>query len=181
MWKLSTIRLSLKVSQVYKQHSSFFISFQFYFCSVSFFKFVCFPLVFFTSVFVYFQFRYYCLFIFAFSFYFTIFSKTKKLKYIFQFPGKHEEKHDDHGMISRHFIRKYMIPDRCIPEKATCSLTSDGVLTITAPSRPEEKPHERPLKIDFIQSEQPKSIENNNSSNEANETNQEATKISAKN
>ncbi|KAJ8679696.1 hypothetical protein QAD02_015483 [Eretmocerus hayati] len=64
--------------------------------------------------------------------------------------GKHEEKHDDHGIISRHFVRKYMIPEECDLEKASSSLSSDGVLTISAPLKPEalESKKEKVLKIE---------------------------------
>ncbi|XP_045470887.1 protein lethal(2)essential for life-like [Harmonia axyridis] len=47
--------------------------------------------------------------------------------------GKHEEKQDDHGYISRQFVRKYVIPKECDYEKIESKLSSDGVLTITAP------------------------------------------------
>ncbi|XP_034938259.1 protein lethal(2)essential for life-like [Chelonus insularis] len=64
--------------------------------------------------------------------------------------GKHEEKQDDHGMISRQFVRKYMIPEQCDIEKTTSTLSSDGVLTITAPRKPEalESKKEKPIKIE---------------------------------
>ena len=66
--------------------------------------------------------------------------------------GKHEEKQDDHGMISRHFVRKYLVPEQCDPEKATSSLSSDGVLTIVAPRKPEaiENKKEKIIKIEKI-------------------------------
>lgn len=47
--------------------------------------------------------------------------------------GKHEEKQDEHGFISRHFVRKYVIPEGHCLDKITSTLSSDGVLTITAP------------------------------------------------
>ncbi|ODN04042.1 Protein lethal(2)essential for life [Orchesella cincta] len=47
--------------------------------------------------------------------------------------GKHEEKQDDHGMVFRHFIRKYVLPEDVKPEHVVCNLSSDGVLSITAP------------------------------------------------
>ncbi|CAK1546722.1 unnamed protein product [Leptosia nina] len=47
--------------------------------------------------------------------------------------GKHEEKKDEHGFISRHFVRKYALPDGTLPETVDSKLSSDGVLTITAP------------------------------------------------
>lgn len=70
--------------------------------------------------------------------------------YCISFIGKHEEKQDDHGIISRHFVRKYLVPEQCDPEKATSSLSSDGVLTIVAPMKPEaiENKREKIIKIE---------------------------------
>uniref|UniRef100_A0A8D8GA85 Protein lethal(2)essential for life n=1 Tax=Culex pipiens TaxID=7175 RepID=A0A8D8GA85_CULPI len=47
--------------------------------------------------------------------------------------GKHEEKQDEHGFVSRHFVRKYRLPEGHDMEKVASSLSSDGVLTIRAP------------------------------------------------
>ncbi|KAK9879612.1 hypothetical protein WA026_006676 [Henosepilachna vigintioctopunctata] len=47
--------------------------------------------------------------------------------------GKHEEKEDEHGFISRQFVRRYVIPKDCDFSKIESRLSSDGVLTITAP------------------------------------------------
>ena len=47
--------------------------------------------------------------------------------------GKHEEKQDGHGYISRHFVRKYVLPKGHDAEKIEVKLSSDGVLTIIAP------------------------------------------------
>lgn len=47
--------------------------------------------------------------------------------------GKHEEKMDEHGYISRQFVRKYALPQECLPDTVESKLSSDGVLTITAP------------------------------------------------
>ncbi|XP_026478480.1 protein lethal(2)essential for life-like [Ctenocephalides felis] len=49
--------------------------------------------------------------------------------------GKHEEQQDEHGYISRHFVRRYMLPENHEPADVVSSLSSDGVLTITAPKR----------------------------------------------
>ncbi|XP_026320453.1 uncharacterized protein LOC113230654 [Hyposmocoma kahamanoa] len=46
--------------------------------------------------------------------------------------GKHEERQDDYGFISRQFIRRYILPKECSPDTVTSSLSSDGVLAITA-------------------------------------------------
>lgn len=48
--------------------------------------------------------------------------------------GKHEEKEDEHGYISRHFVRKYVLPKNCDINRIESKLSSDGVLTITAPT-----------------------------------------------
>ena len=45
-----------------------------------------------------------------------------------------------------------MIPEQCDPEKAQSTLSSDGVLTITAPRKPEslENKKEKVLKIERV-------------------------------
>ncbi|XP_036454347.1 LOW QUALITY PROTEIN: heat shock protein beta-1-like [Colossoma macropomum] len=47
--------------------------------------------------------------------------------------GKHEERRDEHGYVSRSFTRKYTLPPGVDAEKVTSSLSPDGVLTIEAP------------------------------------------------
>lgn len=47
--------------------------------------------------------------------------------------GKHEERPDEHGFVSRQFVRKYVLPKGHDINKVASSLSSDGVLTITAP------------------------------------------------
>lgn len=49
--------------------------------------------------------------------------------------GKHEEKRDEHGWISRQFVRKYLVPEQCDIDELTSSLSPEGVLTITAPRK----------------------------------------------
>ncbi|NP_001091794.1 protein lethal(2)essential for life-like [Bombyx mandarina] len=49
--------------------------------------------------------------------------------------GKHEEKKDEHGYISRQFVRRYALPEGAAPETVESRLSSDGVLTITAPRK----------------------------------------------
>ncbi|EZA57511.1 protein lethal(2)essential for life [Ooceraea biroi] len=63
--------------------------------------------------------------------------------------AKHEEKQDEHGWISRQFVRKYIIPEQCDVDQVSSSLSSDGVLSITAPRK--EKlivQNERSIKIE---------------------------------
>lgn len=63
--------------------------------------------------------------------------------------AKHEEKQDEHGWISRQFVRKYMIPEQCSIDEVSSSLSSDGVLTITAPRKEKsETKNERSIKIE---------------------------------
>lgn len=47
--------------------------------------------------------------------------------------GKHEEKPDEHGFISRHFVRRYVLPKGHDINQVQSNLSSDGVLTISAP------------------------------------------------
>nr|ASQ43188.1 HSP20.3 [Choristoneura fumiferana] len=61
--------------------------------------------------------------------------------------GKHEEKPDEHGFISRHFVRRYVLPDDHDVDQVQSSLSSDGVLTITAPRKSEGGKDEKPIPI----------------------------------
>ncbi|XP_053953088.1 heat shock protein 23-like [Anastrepha ludens] len=61
--------------------------------------------------------------------------------------GKHEERADDHGYISRHFVRRYTLPKDYDADKVVSTLSSDGVLTVTAPKPQEEKSNERVVQI----------------------------------
>jgi crystallin alpha B len=47
--------------------------------------------------------------------------------------GRHEERPDEHGYVSRHFVRRYVLPEEYDVEHVACSLSSDGVLSIAAP------------------------------------------------
>ncbi|XP_062543268.1 protein lethal(2)essential for life-like [Armigeres subalbatus] len=69
--------------------------------------------------------------------------------------GKHEEKQDEHGQISRHFVRRYKLPAGHDANQIVSSLSSDGVLTISAPKKtlPET---EGPRMIQIVQTGQPK-------------------------
>lgn len=53
--------------------------------------------------------------------------------------GKHEEKQDEHGFISRHFTRRYLLPSDHDIEGVVSSLSSDGILTVTA-AKKDDKP-----------------------------------------
>lgn len=63
--------------------------------------------------------------------------------------AKHEEKRDEHGWISRQFVRKYMIPQQCDIDQVSPKLSSDGVLTITVPRKDAPNvENERVIKIE---------------------------------
>uniref|UniRef100_A0AAY4AIF4 Alpha-crystallin B chain n=1 Tax=Denticeps clupeoides TaxID=299321 RepID=A0AAY4AIF4_9TELE len=47
--------------------------------------------------------------------------------------GRHEDRQDEHGFVSRAFFRKYKVPVGVDPSALTSSLSSDGVLTVFAP------------------------------------------------
>lgn len=51
--------------------------------------------------------------------------------------AKHEEKTDEKGFISRQIIRRFIIPEGHDFKQIASSLSSDGILTITAPKNPE--------------------------------------------
>ncbi|XP_023944408.1 protein lethal(2)essential for life [Bicyclus anynana] len=61
--------------------------------------------------------------------------------------GKHEEKKDEHGFISRQFVRRYALPEGCNPDTVQSKLSSDGVLTVTAPRKPPAIKNERSIPI----------------------------------
>lgn len=55
--------------------------------------------------------------------------------------GKHEEKQDEHGFISRHFVRRYVLPQEHDINEVVSSLSSDGILTVTAPKKSLKPPN----------------------------------------
>lgn len=49
--------------------------------------------------------------------------------------GKHEEKRSEHGLVRRHFSRRFELPEECIVDKVESRLSSDGVLSVIAPKK----------------------------------------------
>ncbi|XP_034533364.1 alpha-crystallin A chain [Notolabrus celidotus] len=47
--------------------------------------------------------------------------------------GKHGERQDDHGYISREFHRRYRLPSNVDQSAITCTLSADGLLTLWGP------------------------------------------------
>ncbi|KAL7733771.1 hypothetical protein ACLKA6_011496 [Drosophila palustris] len=66
--------------------------------------------------------------------------------------GKHEEREDDHGYITRHFVRRYKLPDGYEADKVASTLSSDGVLTVNVPKPAaiEDKASERIVQIQQV-------------------------------
>ncbi|XP_014103766.3 heat shock protein 23 [Bactrocera oleae] len=65
--------------------------------------------------------------------------------------GKHEEREDDHGYISRHFVRRYALPKGFHADKVVSTLSSDGVLTVSVPKPAiEDKSNERVIQIQQV-------------------------------
>lgn len=61
--------------------------------------------------------------------------------------GKHEERSDEHGFISRQFNRRYKLPDNVDKVALTSSLSSDGVLQLHAPKKALTGAEERSIPI----------------------------------
>jgi len=47
--------------------------------------------------------------------------------------GKHAEQKDEHGFISRHFVRRYILPKDVDMDKVECRITADGILCVCVP------------------------------------------------
>ncbi|GFR32204.1 protein lethal(2)essential for life [Trichonephila clavata] len=54
--------------------------------------------------------------------------------------GKHEEKTDEHGFVSREFTRRYVLPEGTDFLTIKSSLSKNGILTIEAPKKAIEPP-----------------------------------------
>uniref|UniRef100_A0A3Q4BT62 Alpha-crystallin B chain n=1 Tax=Mola mola TaxID=94237 RepID=A0A3Q4BT62_MOLML len=62
--------------------------------------------------------------------------------------ARHEDRQDDHGVVSREFLRKYRLPAGVSGTDVTSSLSMDGVLTITAPRSSSSTEHTIPISCD---------------------------------
>lgn len=61
--------------------------------------------------------------------------------------AKHEEKKDEHGFVSRQFVRRYSLPEGAESDDVVSQLSSDGILTITAPRKEIDNKGERVVPI----------------------------------
>lgn len=69
--------------------------------------------------------------------------------------GKHEEKQDQHGYVSRQFTRRYRLPDSILKEKIASSISSDGVLQIVAPKKAEAIENQKERQIPIVKTNAP--------------------------
>ncbi|XP_054732908.1 heat shock protein 67B3 [Anastrepha obliqua] len=72
--------------------------------------------------------------------------------------GKHEEREDDHGHISRHFVRRYVLPKGYDPDTIVSTLSSDSALTVRIPSPPQLPELEKKERVIEIQQVGPSDI-----------------------
>ncbi|XP_014270802.1 alpha-crystallin A chain [Halyomorpha halys] len=79
--------------------------------------------------------------------------KVKVVEDYLVIEGKHEERSDEHGFISRQFTRRYKIPQNVDQEAIESNLSSDGVLTLKAKKK--VTPEAEGKVIPIIQSKQP--------------------------
>lgn len=72
---------------------------------------------------------------------------VKAVGHVIVIEGNHEEREDGHGSVQRHFIRKYDLPEDYDMNTVHSSLSSDGVITVTAQPRTAIKGGERMIPI----------------------------------
>lgn len=90
--------------------------------------------------------------------------------------AKHEERNEDGSYVSRHFSRRYTLPDDCSIKDIVSSLSADGILTVRAPPKEIDTKNARNIHIQqtgakHIESESSKKIEENKSSDTDNTKN----------
>lgn len=65
--------------------------------------------------------------------------------------AKHDERQDEHSFVSRHFRRRYRLPEGFNIEDVVSSISSDGILTVKVPA---ETPSLKGAKVRHIQIQQ---------------------------
>ena len=74
--------------------------------------------------------------------------------------GKHDERKDEHGYVSRQFTRRYKVPDDVEVDQVLSRLSSDGVLTITAPKKALPPSESKERIVPIIHTNQPAVAQN---------------------
>lgn len=78
--------------------------------------------------------------------------------------AKHEERNEDDSFVSRHFSRRYTLPENCSIKDVVSTLSADGVLTVRAPPKEIDTKNARTVHIqqtgsNHIESNEPKRVE----------------------
>lgn len=58
---------------------------------------------------------------------------VKTIDDFIEIEAKHEERQDEHSYVSRHFRRRYRLPEQFKIEDVVSSISSDGILTVRVP------------------------------------------------
>ncbi|XP_055297194.1 heat shock protein 23-like [Sitodiplosis mosellana] len=79
--------------------------------------------------------------------------------------AKHEERNEDDSYVSRHFSRRYTLPENCSIKDVVSTLSADGILTVRAPPKEIDTKNARTIHIQptgaaHVESE-PKKVEEN--------------------
>lgn len=61
--------------------------------------------------------------------------------------AKHEERNEDDSFVSRHFSRRYTLPDNCNIKDVISTLSADGILTVRAPPKEIDTKNARTIHI----------------------------------
>lgn len=61
--------------------------------------------------------------------------------------GRHEDNSEENGHTLRHFVNKFVLPKNVNASKIESNLSSDGILTITAPTIAEEQIEQKSIPI----------------------------------
>ena len=63
--------------------------------------------------------------------------------------GKHEEKIENEGLVTRQFVRRFSLPPNLNKDLFTSSFSSDGILEVSAPLNLEDESKEQHIPIVF--------------------------------
>lgn len=91
--------------------------------------------------------------------------------------AKHEERNEDDSYVSRHFSRRYSLPENCSIKDIVSTLSADGILTIRAPPKEVDTKNARKIHIQHTgathigEPESPKKVEEIKSNDSEKENN----------
>lgn len=87
--------------------------------------------------------------------------------------AKHDERSEDGSYISRHFSRRFTLPENCTIKDIASTLSADGILTVRAPPKEIDKKNARKIHIQHtgathVETETPKKEDETKSSEQEN-------------